>query len=407
MHRTLRTVAGLIVAAGVPTLTAARAQTPTPNVITTQAGSVTIEQLAQLEHPWGMAYLPDGRLLVTEKPGRLRFFANGTLSDPITGVPEVAFRGQGGLADVAVDPDFANNQTIYLSYAEAAPRQPPNARNPADPRIPGDDTTDVTLKGLAVARARLEGTQLQDVRVIWRQDPKTTGRGHFGGRMVFGPDGKLYISSSDRMRFDPAQDTASNLGKVVRINPDGSIPDDNPLVRLAEASRDVWTIGHRNVLGIAVEPGTGRIWAHEMGPLGGDEVNIIEGGKNYGWPEVSNGENYDGSHIPPHATSESFTPPAHAWDPVVSPSGLVFYTDSLFSAWRGSMLLGGLSSQSLVRLTFDDRRLVNEERIYLGMRIRDVEQAPDGAILLLTDGPDGALLRLTPQRGGGGGNGAA
>lgn len=380
------------------------APTPTPSVVQSQRGAIAVERLAQLEHPWGMTYLPDGRLLVTEKPGRLRVFANGSLSEPIGGVPDVAFKGQGGLADVVLDPDFASNNVLYLSYAEAAERQPPNARDPGDPRVPGTDTTDVTLKGLAVARARLDGNRLQDVRVIWRQNPKTIGRGHFGGRMVFGTDGKLYITSSDRMRFDPAQDSAGNVGKIVRINPDGSIPADNPLARVQEASHDVWTLGHRNPLGLVVEPGTGRLWAHEMGPLGGDELNLIQKGQNYGWPEVSNGDNYDGSHIPDHPTSQEFVRPIHTWTPVISPSGLIFYTADLFPAWRGSMLLGGLSSQSLIRVTLRENRLANEERIYIGKRIRDVEQAPDGAVLLVTDGPDGELLRLTPQsRPGGGG----
>ena len=401
MNRTRLVTYGVVFTMLAPN--ALSAQTPadtTPRVIESQEGAIAIERLAALEHPWGMAYLPDGRLLITEKPGRLRIFANGQLSDPISGVPQVAFKGQGGLADVVLDPGFANNRAIYLSYAEAAEQQPPDARDPGDPRVPGTDTTDRTLKGLAVARAVLDGNQLSDVRVIWRQTPKQIGRGHFGGRMIFGADGKLYITSSDRMRFDPAQDSTGNVGKIVRINADGTIPDDNPLARVQGASGDIWTMGHRNPLGLLLEPETGRLWAHEMGPLGGDEINLIERGRNYGWPTVSNGDNYNGSHIPDHATDTSFARPVHAWTPVISPSGLAFYTGDLFPGWRGSMLLGGLSSQSLIRLTFRDNRLANEERMYLGKRIRDVIQAPDGAVLLLTDGPKGELLRLTPRATG-------
>ena len=402
MSRCLGTGAALLVcvSAAAGAQAAPPAPAPTPTTLQSQAGAMRVERLATIESPWAMAYLPDGRLLITEKPGRLRIFSNGALSEPVGGVPAVVFRGQGGLLDVAVDPDFARNQLVYLSYAEAAEQQPVNAREPGDPRFGSNDTTDVLVRGGAVARARLEGNQLRDVRVIWRQTPKTVGRGHYGGHLAFSPDGKLFITSGDRMRFDPAQDSASSIGKVVRINPDGTIPPDNPLASAQGAARDVWSMGHRNPLGIAFEPGTGRLWAHEMGPLGGDEINVVERGRNYGWPVVSNGDNYNGSHIPDHRTSRAYAQPAHAWTPVVSPSGLLFYTGAQFPAWRGSMLLGGLSSQSLIRLTFRDDRLANEERVYVGRRIRDVAQAPDGAVLLLTDGRNGELLRLTPQQQG-------
>lgn len=365
--------------------------------IKTLSGNVRVDTLVKLDNPWGMAYLPDGRLLITEKPGRLRIYANGRLSEPVGGVPKVAYLDQGGLLDVEIDPDFAGNSWIYLSYAELADPQPPEAKADDDPRFGGFiNLKDNQLKGGAVARARLVGDQLRDVTVIWRQVPKTIGRGHFGGRLAFGPDGKLYITSGDRMRFDPAQDLASNLGKIVRINPDGTIPSDNPFVSQSSVLPDIWTIGHRNQLGIAFEASSSRLWIHEMGPLGGDELNLVVRGRDYGWPSVSNGDNYSGSHIPDHATKEAFEKGKHAWTPVISPSGFIFYTGSLFPGWRGNAIVGGLSSKALIRVMLEGDRYVGEERIDMKRRIRDVIQAPDGALLLLVDGKDGALLRMTP-----------
>lgn len=248
-----------------------------------------------------------------------------------------------------------------------------------------------------MARGRLEGNQLQDVKVIWRQVPKTIGRGHFAGRLVFAPDGKLFITSGDRMRFDPAQDLGSNLGKIVRINSDGSIPKDNPFVNQPGARADIWTLGHRNPLGAAINPSSKELWENEMGPLGGDEVNLIIKGKNYGWPVVSNGDNYDKSPIPDHPTHPEFEPPIRFWNPSISPSGLLFYSGNLFGGWRGNALMGGLSSQALIRLTLNGNKVTDVERINLGKRIRDVAQAPDGAVFLLVDGDKGELLRLTPS----------
>jgi glucose/arabinose dehydrogenase len=364
--------------------------------VASQTGPVGVESLAKLDNPWGMEFLPDGRLLITEKPGTLRIYADGKLSEPIAGVPEVAYRGQGGLLDVAVDPDFANNQVIYLSYAEAAEKQPPGAKDEGDPRF-GDflDLSDNVLKGGAVARARLDGDKLADLKVIWRQVPKTIGRGHFACRMVFGPDGKLYITSGERQRFDPAQDPASNLGKTVRINSDGSIPKDNPFVGKKGTLADIWTFGNRNHLGIAFDPATKKLWVNEMGPKGGDEFNLIEPGKNYGWPVVSEGVHYGGQPIPRHSTHPEFTPPVIVWTPVISPSGMAFYTGDVFPTWQGSALIGGLSSQALIRVRVDGDQAAEEERLDMGRRIRDVIQAPDGAVLLLSDGADGELLRLT------------
>jgi len=369
-----------------------------PDRIQTESGPLAVEHLARLENPWGMAFLPDGSLLITEKPGRLRLYAHGQLSEPIAGVPPVVNRGQGGLLDIEVDPDFARNHLVYLSYAEAAPVQPPDAHETQEPRFNnGLDLNDTLVRGGAVARGRLDGGALHDMRVIWRQVPKTVGRGHFGGRMAFAPDGSLFITSGERMRFDPAQDMGANLGKVVHINRDGSIPANNPFVHTSGARPDIWTLGHRNMLGIAFQPGTGRLWVNEMGPKGGDEFNLIERGRNYGWPVVSQGNNYDDSPIPRHPTHPEFTPPVRSWNPVISPSGLLFYRGSLLP-WRGNAVMGGLSSRSLTRLTLDGVRVTGEERIPMGRRIRDLIEARDGALLVLTDGRDGELLRLAPER---------
>lgn len=396
---TIRVAASAAALAAAPVLAAQQAPAaPPPTELRTQAGAVSVEPLARLDNPWGMAYLPGGRLLITEKPGRLRIFSNGQLSAPIAGVPRVDYKAQGGLLDVAVDPGFARNGLVYLSYAEPAPQQPANAREPGDPRFGAFiDTTDVTLKGGAVARARLDGNQLRDVRVIWRQTPKAIGRGHFGGRLVFAPDGKLFITSGDRMRFDPAQDLASSIGKIVRINADGSIPADNPFASRAGAGRDVWSYGHRNQLGAAINPASGQLWIHEMGPLGGDEVNVVTPGRNYGWPRVNNGDNYDGSPIPDHATSKAYELPVQSWTPSISPSGMAFYAGQRFPQWRGNVLLGGLSSMALFRLTVDGTKVTAVETIAVGRRIRDVIEAPDGAVLVLSDGPQGELLRLAPR----------
>lgn len=375
------------IAVALPAL--AVAQTPSANVTTRATGSVRMEQLATLEFPWGMAYLPDGRLLITEKPGRLRLFENGKLSAPVSGLPAISYREsqteQGGLLDVAVDPDFATNRTIYVSYSEEAPA-PPGAKDAGDPRF-GEyrDTSDQRFRGGAVARATLDGSRLSNVKVIWRQQPKTVGRGHFGHRLVFARDGALFITSGERMRFDPAQDSKSNLGKVVRINRDGTQAEN-------------WSLGHRNMLSAAVHPSTGQLWVFEMGPLGGDELNIVERGQNYGWPVVSDGDNYDKSPIPDHATRREFKAPLRTWTPVISPSGALFYDGALFP-WKGNVIVGGLSSKALIRLTVDGSKVTGEERIDMQRRIRDVIQAPDGAILAITDEKAGALLRITPAGG--------
>jgi glucose/arabinose dehydrogenase len=357
-----------------------------------------VESLAALDNPWALAFLPDGRLLITEKPGNLRVYSDGKLSDSIGGVPKVEYHEQGGLLDVAVDPDFANNQLVYLSYTEAAPEQPTDAKDEGDDRL-GEyqDLNDVVLKGLAVARGRLDGDHLKDVQVIWRQTPKTIGRGHFGGQLVFAPDGKLFITSGDRQRFDPAQNLGTTLGKIVRINPDGSTPPDNPFVNQTGALPEIWSLGHRNPLGAAFEPASGKLWAHEMGPKGGDEINIIEQGKDYGWPIVSEGSHYNDAPIPHHAEKADFTPPLKYWNPSISPSGLMFYTGDKFKDLKGKALFGGLSSEALIVLTIQDDKVLDDSIVKTVRRVRDVAQMPDGSLLLLTDGDNAELLRLTPS----------
>ena len=370
---------------------------PPPNAVSSSAGNIKIERLATLEYPWGMAVLPGGRLLITEKPGRLRIWENGRLSEPVQGVPSVVYLKageQGGLLDVEADPNFATNRLIYLSYVEADPQGVKIAET-GELRFTGIDYTDSVVRGGAVARGRLEGNELRDVQVIWRQVPKTAGRGHFGVRIVFGPDGKLYLTSGERMRFDPAASLKTNLGKVVRINPDGSIPSDNPFAGTDTARADIWTYGHRNMLAAAFDP-SGRFWILEMGPLGGDELNLIQRGKNYGWPFVSNGDNYAGPSIPDHATRRDLTAPVRSWTPVIAPSGALFYSGAMFPAWRGSLIAGGLATQSLIRLQLDgETRVGIEERVFMGRRIRDVAQASDGALFVIVDDKAGDLLRLT------------
>jgi aldose sugar dehydrogenase len=364
--------------------------------------SVRLDRLASLEFPWGMAFLPDGRLLITEKPGRLRIFADGKLSEPVGNVPKVAYRPsekeQGGLLDVAVDPEFEQSGLIYLSYSEEAAEKAAKADN--DPRFGGGlDLSDTRVIGGAVARARLVGSQLADLQVIWRQEPKTVARGHFGHRLVFGRDGTLFITSGERMRFDPAQKLDSNLGKVVRINRDGSVPKDNPFVGKPGTRGDIWSLGHRNMLAAAVHPVSGQLWVGEMGPLGGDELNVIERGANYGWPVVSDGDNYDKSVIPDHRTKPDFKTAVRTWTPVISPSGALFYDGSLFP-WRGSLVFGGLSSKALIRLTLSGAQVTAEERIDMQRRIRDLIQAGDGSLLVITDDKAGELLRVRPASSG-------
>lgn len=336
------------------------------------------------DEPWAMTFLPDGRLLVTEKKGVLLVATqDGRKSGPVSGVPDVDYGGQGGLGDVVLHPDFAENGVIYLSYAEAGE---------------GD------VRGAAVMRARLtltgDGGDLSEQEVIWRQDPKVTGGGHYGHRIAFSDDGDMFISSGERQHFTPAQDMQQNLGKVVRLNDDGSVPPDNPFADEGGVTAQIWTLGHRNPLGLAFDP-QGRLWDLEMGPRHGDELNLIVRGENYGYPIVSNGNHYDGRNIPDHDTRPEFEEPKVFWVPAISPAGLIFYTGDLFPEWQGDAFIGGLGSETLVRVEVDGDTAHEAERFEMGERIREVEQGPSGAIWLLEDeegdgGQGGRLLKLTP-----------
>jgi len=370
-----RTSAAAPAAAGKPRLTGGNQQArPLPNP------PFTVTPFASFNEPWAMTFLPDGRLLVTEKPGQLRLFDPATkTTGTITGIPTVAYGGQGGLGDVILHPNYATNHLVYFSFAE-----------------PGSNDT----RGAAVARAVLTldgagGGSLSTPQVIWRQVPKVGGTGHYSHRLAFGADGKLWITSGERQQGTPAQDMGTNLGKVIRLFDDGSVPTDNPFFAQGGVAAQVWTLGHRNLLGIAFD-NAGRLWTHEMGPMGGDELNLIERGSNYGWPIVSNGDNYDGTPIPRHSTRPDFNAPEAWWTPVIAPSGFVIYSGDLFPYFRGQGFIGGLASQALVRIQFDGVTAREAERYAMGHRIREVEQGPDGALWLLEDGAGGRLLKLMP-----------
>jgi glucose/arabinose dehydrogenase len=341
----------------------------------TKTGTIKVETVATgLSHPWGLAFLPDGRMLVTERSGTLRLVSkDGKLSPPLSGMPKVVAMGQGGLLDVAIDPDFKSNNLVYLTYSE-----------------PGEGGAST-----AVARGKLGESGLDGVEVIFRQEPKVEGGNHFGSRLVFAPDGKLFVTLGERFTFTPAQDLTNDLGKIVRINPDGSVPKDNPFVGRKDARPEIWSYGHRNPQGAAIHPETGKLWETEFGPRGGDELNIPQPGANYGWPVVSWGNHYTGEDIPDPPTHPEFADAIYHWNPVISPSGITFYTADAIPAWKGNLLIAGLSEQAIVRLTLDGEKVVGEERIPMGARIRDVVQGPDGAVYALTDEGNGEILRLT------------
>ncbi|QQP91198.1 PQQ-dependent sugar dehydrogenase [Skermanella sp. TT6] len=353
----------------------------------TEKGRVQVTTFADgLANPWGLAFLPDGAMLVTEKSGNLRHVAaDGTVSEPIGGVPEVDSRGQGGLLDVALDPQFAQNRLVYFSFTE--------------PGEGGNST--------AVARGILspDAGSLSEVQVIFSQKPKLPGTKHFGSRLVFDNQGYLFIGLGERSEREfrtQAQDLDSHLGKVIRIRPDGSVPEDNPFVERQGALPEIWSYGHRNIQGAALHPETGVLWVNEHGPRGGDEINIPEAGKNYGWPVVSYGVEYDGSPVGTgKQQAEGMEDPVHHWTPVIGSSGMAFYTGSAFPAWQGSVFNGGLATKDVARLELDGTRVTHEERLFgdLNQRIRAVEQGPDGALYLLTDQSDGEILRVYPAEG--------
>ncbi|ATO19088.1 glucose dehydrogenase [Acinetobacter sp. LoGeW2-3] len=339
-----------------------------------------VNNIAQFNEPWAIAPLNDGRLLVTERKGRLYLFDPQTKKKTeVKGIPKVAYGGQGGLGDVALHPDFANNPWIYLSYAEQGQGG----------------------YGAVVVRSKLDlkqsTPQLTQIEKIWTQVPKfSSGQGHYGHRIVFGSDGKLWISSGERQQFDPAQDMKSNAGKIIRLNADGSIPQDNPFMNQGEIAKQIWSLGHRNPLGLAFDP-QGQLWVIEMGPKGGDELNKVLKGKNYGYPIVSNGDHYDGKPIPDHSTRPEFEAPVLDWTPVISPSSLMFYTGSVFPQWQNKAIATGLSSKAIIIVDTAQQSAKEVQRLDMKARIRGVVQAQDGGIWVIEDGPQARLLKLTAQ----------
>ncbi len=360
---------------------------PLPAVAQTtssSAGTLKVETVARgLDKPWGFAFLPGGDILATERPGRMRIVTrDGKISPPVAGVPAVRASGQGGLHDVVLDRDFAASRTIYFCYAEPAS---------------GGGRT-------AMARARLtdgEAARLDDVKVIFRQEGPLSSGNHYGCRIVQGRDGNLFLTMGDHFtQRDEAQNLANHAGKIVRVTPDGAVPPDNPFVGRAGAKPEIWSYGHRNSQGAALHPTSGKLWMHEHGPRGGDEVNIPLAGRNYGWPVVGYGVDYSGAKIHQATAKAGMEQPVKYWVPSIAPSGMAFYTADLFPAWKGSLFVGALAGQLLVRLELDGEKVAKEERLLtnLGERIRDVRQGPDGAIWLATDSGNGKILRLTPAK---------
>ena len=347
--------------------------------VETAAGRVDVVDVAGgLEHPWGLTFLPDGRMLVTERSGALRIVeADGTVSAPVAGTPEVWASGQGGLLDVALGPDFESTGHVYLTYARSGPG--------------GTAST-------ALGRGVLDGDALRDWQELFVQSPAADGGRHFGSRIAFGPDGHLFLSTGDRGQGDPAQDLQSQIGKVLRLNPDGTVPSDNPFVG-RDGDDAIWSYGHRNAQGLAFRPGTDELWETEFGPKGGDELNRVERGLDYGWPAVSWGTEYNGDPIPNPPTEPQFRDAVAHWSPVISPSGIAFYTADAFPAWQGDLLIASLTKGGLVRVSLDGDELAGEETIELGARVREVEVGPDGLVYVLTDLPDGHIWRLEPGDG--------
>lgn len=348
-----------------------------PDSVSSHVQKYKVEQVAQFNEPWAITTLNDGRLLITERKGKLQLFDPKTRKKiEVKGIPQVAYGGQGGLGEVALHPDFAKNQWLYLSYAEQGQGG----------------------YGAVVIRGKLDlnqaTPQLTQIERIWTQVPKFSGQGHYGHRIVFGPDAKLWISSGERQQFDPAQDMQSNAGKIIRLNQDGSIPADNPFMNQGKIAQQVWSLGHRNPLGMAFDP-QGQLWVIEMGPKGGDELNKISKAKNYGYPVVSNGDHYDGKPIPDHNTRPEFEAPVLDWTPVISPSDLLFYTGNVFPQWKNKAITTGLSSKAIVIVDTRPSTAKEVQRLDMKERIRGVAQAQDGTLWVIEDGSRAGLLKMT------------
>lgn len=349
-------------------------------VFKTEKGSIEVNDFyVGLERPWGMVFLPDGRLLVTERPGRLKLISNnGESAVEVGPVPKVFAKGQGGLLDVALDPDFKVNQTIYLSYSEPGKKR---------------------RAGTAVARAEFNDGGLKNLKVIWRQIPKVRGNNHWGSRLVFSKDKKLFITMGDRYSYmKKAQDLSTHFGKVVRINPDGSIPKDNPFYGDSTKKQDIWSYGHRNMQGAALNPFTKELWTHEHGAKGGDEINLDEAGKNYGWPVITHGVDYTGFKIGEGTHKEGMEQPLHFWVPSIAPSGMTFYEGASFPQWKGNLFVGSLKFRYLNRIEINGNKIVHEEPLLkdLQERIRDVEIGPGGVLYVAVDNSKGRILRVYP-----------
>lgn len=372
----LRTLGLLACFAASPWVSAA------PLDIKTETGSLQVNTIAEgLENLWSLAFLPDGRMLVTERPGRLRIVdAKGKVGEPLRGLPAIDAQGQGGLLDVVLAPDFATSQRIYFSYAE-----------------PGDKKGNST----AVSYATLKEDRLENVTRVFSQQPKIESSGHFGSRLVWAPDGTLFITLGERYSAkDDAQTLDTHHGKVVRINADGSVPADNPFVKTKGALPEIWSYGHRNVQGAAIHPLTKELWTGEHGPQGGDELNIDRAGKNYGWPVITYGENYGGGKIGEGTHKEGMEQPQHKWVPSIATAGFIFYTGDKFPQWKNNILLASLNGKTLVRLVLEGDKIVKEERLLtqeLGQRLRSVVQGPDGLVYLVTDESDAKIYQLSPR----------
>lgn len=378
IHRTILTVAAILLAAPVAHTEAVAESINAGGRAASADLPFEVDAVAEFDTPWAIAFLPDGRMLVTEKPGRMFLITQSGEKTEIGGVPQVAASGQTGLHDIAPAPDFAQSARIYFTYVEE-----------------GDDGTRLVLTRATLSTAD-GGAKLADHEAIWKQTP-AGGRGHPGGIIAFDPEGKhLFLTVGERQLGAPAQDPQQARGKLLRLNLDGSIPADNPNAAAGGVPGQTWSTGHRNAYGLAFAA-DGKLWLHEMGPRGGDELNLIAPGKNYGWPLVSNGDNYNGAKIPRHATRPEFEAPLLYWTPIIAPAGLAFYDGEMFSQWRGSALVGGLGAGVLLRIGFNAGQPDEADRWEMGARIRDVAIGPDGAVWIIEDDDPGRLLRLAPK----------